>query len=52
MAAVRNFGFAVFFSPSPSIKGAVVAVSIVSGYGLDERVIEVRSPTETKGLFR
>jgi hypothetical protein len=26
-------------------------VSIVSGYGLDDRVIEVRSPAETKGFF-
>jgi hypothetical protein len=27
------------------------SVSIVSGYGLDDRTIEVRSPTETKGFF-
>jgi hypothetical protein len=26
-------------------------VSIVSGYGLDDRVIEVRSPAEAKGFF-
>jgi hypothetical protein len=25
--------------------------SIVSGYGLDDRAIEVRSPTEENGLF-
>jgi hypothetical protein len=27
------------------------AVSIVSGYGLDDRAIEVRSPAEVKGFF-
>jgi hypothetical protein len=27
------------------------SVSIVSGYALDDRAIEVRSPTEAKGLF-
>jgi hypothetical protein len=27
------------------------SVSIVSGYGLDDRAIEVRSPAETKGFF-
>jgi hypothetical protein len=27
------------------------SVSIVSGYGLDDRVIKVRSPAETKGFF-
>jgi hypothetical protein len=27
------------------------SVSIVSGYGLDDRVIEVRSPAEVKGFF-
>jgi hypothetical protein len=27
------------------------SVSIVSGYGLDDRAIEVRSPAEEKGLF-
>jgi hypothetical protein len=27
------------------------SVSIVSEYGLDERTIEVRSPTEAKGFF-
>jgi hypothetical protein len=27
------------------------SVSIVSGYGLDDRVIEFRSPAETKGFF-
>jgi hypothetical protein len=26
-------------------------VSIMSEYGLDDRVIEVRSPAEAKGLF-
>jgi hypothetical protein len=26
------------------------SVSIVSGYGLDERAIEVRSPAEAKGF--
>jgi hypothetical protein len=28
-----------------------LAVSIVSGYGLDDREIEVRSPAEAKGFF-
>jgi hypothetical protein len=27
------------------------SVSIVSGYGLDDWAIEVRSPTEAKGIF-
>jgi hypothetical protein len=27
------------------------SVSIVSGYGLDDRTIEVRSPAEAKGYF-
>jgi hypothetical protein len=27
------------------------SVSIVSGYGLDDWVIEVRSPAEAKGFF-
>jgi hypothetical protein len=27
------------------------SVSMVSGYGLDDRAIEVRSPAEAKGLF-
>jgi hypothetical protein len=27
------------------------SVSIVSGYGLDDRAIEVRSPAEVKGFF-
>jgi hypothetical protein len=27
------------------------SVSIVPGYGLDERAIEVRSPAEAKGFF-
>jgi len=28
-----------------------VAVRIVSGYGLEDRTIEVRSPTEARGFF-
>jgi hypothetical protein len=28
-----------------------VAQSVESGYGLDDRVIEVRSPAEAKGFF-
>jgi hypothetical protein len=28
-----------------------ISVSIVSGYGLDHRAIEVRSPAEAKGFF-
>jgi hypothetical protein len=37
-----------FFSPlfEPGSSG-----SIVSGYGLDNRAIEVRSPSEAKGFF-
>jgi hypothetical protein len=27
------------------------SVSIVSGYGLDDRAIEVQSPAEVKGFF-
>jgi hypothetical protein len=27
------------------------SVSIVSGYGLDDRAIKVRSPAEAKGFF-
>jgi hypothetical protein len=27
------------------------SVSIVSGYGLDDRPIEIRSPAEKKGFF-
>jgi hypothetical protein len=27
------------------------SVSIVSGYGLDDRVIQFRSPVEAKGFF-
>jgi hypothetical protein len=27
------------------------SVSIVSGYGLDDRAIEIRSPAGAKGLF-
>jgi hypothetical protein len=27
------------------------SVSILSGYGLDDRAIEVRSPAEMKGFF-
>jgi hypothetical protein len=29
----------------------MIVVSIVSGYGLDDRAIEVQSPAETKGFF-
>jgi hypothetical protein len=28
-----------------------ISVSVVSGYGLDDRAIEVRSPAEAKKLF-
>jgi hypothetical protein len=27
------------------------SLNMVSGYGLDDRAIEVRSPAEAKGLF-
>jgi hypothetical protein len=45
-----SFGFSIsgivliFCEPGSS-------VSIVSGYGLDDRAIEVRSPAEEKGFF-
>jgi hypothetical protein len=29
----------------------IAEVSIVSGYGLDDRAIEVRSPAESRGFF-
>jgi hypothetical protein len=28
-----------------------ISISIVSDYGLDDRAVEVRSPTEVKGFF-
>jgi hypothetical protein len=34
-----------------SYGGPGSSVSIVCGYGLDERAIEVRSPAEAKGFF-
>jgi hypothetical protein len=33
------------------ISEPVSSGSVVSGYGLDDRAIEVRSPTEVKGFF-
>jgi hypothetical protein len=33
------------------IRETVISVSIVSGYGLNDRAIEVRSPAEAKGFF-
>jgi hypothetical protein len=38
-----------YFLASPNISGS--SVSIVSGYGLDDRAIEVRSPTEAREFF-
>jgi hypothetical protein len=38
------FGVVMDFEPCRS-------VSIVSGYGLDDREIEVRSPAEAKGFL-
>jgi hypothetical protein len=34
-----------------SVGEASSSVTIMSGYGLDYRVIEVRSPAEAKGFF-
>jgi hypothetical protein len=34
-----------------SVSRVAQSVSIVSGYGLDERAIGVRSPAEAKGFF-
>jgi hypothetical protein len=34
-----------------SMRELLSSVSIVSGYGLDDWVIEVRSPAEAKGFF-
>jgi hypothetical protein len=41
---VFRLGNCLFCEPGSSI-------SIVSGYGLDDRAIEVPSPTEAKGFF-
>jgi hypothetical protein len=50
--------FVVFLNPSRKItvknlqlQDPGSSVSIVSGYGLDNRAIEVRSPAEAKGFF-
>jgi hypothetical protein len=42
------FSLAPFFSP---LFEPGSSVSIVSDYGLDNRAIEVRSPSEAKGFF-
>jgi hypothetical protein len=42
---VRNFA-RLHDAPEPGSSG-----SIVSGYGLDDRAIEVRSPAVAKGFF-
>jgi hypothetical protein len=41
---ILNFSYRVYLS----IRSRVSSVSIESGYGLDNRAIEVRSPAETK----
>jgi hypothetical protein len=41
--------FGVIFAHLLLSRGS--SVSIVSGYGLDDRAIEVRSPAEAKGIF-
>jgi hypothetical protein len=33
------------------VKSRGSSVSVVSGYGLDDRAMEVRSPAEARGLF-
>jgi hypothetical protein len=49
----RSRGYSVFhFVMACSyIVSRVSSVSIVSGYGLDDRAIEVRSPAAAKGFF-
>jgi hypothetical protein len=46
-----SLGTDVGFYTDISIAEPGSSVSIVSGYGLDDRAIEVRCPTETKGFF-
>jgi hypothetical protein len=41
----------LFNETLPTKKEPGSSVSIVSGYGLDDRTIEVRSPVEAKGFF-
>jgi hypothetical protein len=55
---VDSDGFAVLLHSTQGIAGLNSiwsepgsSVSIVSGYGLDDRTIEVRSPAEAKGFF-
>jgi hypothetical protein len=43
---VASFGVCSAFTCEPGS-----SVSIVSGYGLDDRATEVRSPAEAKGFF-
>jgi hypothetical protein len=37
--------------PLPHIREPGSSVCIVSGYGLDDRAIDVRAPAEAKGFF-
>jgi hypothetical protein len=45
-SAFQLYGSYYFLEEKPGS-----SVSIVSGYGLDDRAIEVRSPAEAKGFF-
>jgi hypothetical protein len=40
-----------YFKVSTTFSASRVAHSVVSGYGLDDRAIEVRSPAEAKGFL-
>jgi hypothetical protein len=46
---VGTFPFHLSYHMSHCESGS--SVSVVSGYGLDDRAIEVRSPAEAKGFF-
>jgi hypothetical protein len=47
----RQLGVEETKSQLPEINRPTNQVSIVSGYGLDDRAIEVRSPAEARGFF-
>jgi hypothetical protein len=44
-------GAAIIVNTKQQVGEPGSSVSIVSGYGLDDRAIEVRSPAEAKGFF-
>jgi hypothetical protein len=57
VAMGQNFFRVIWFSPVSILPLGLHtcepggSVSIVSGYGLDDRAIEVRFPAEAKGFF-